>query len=90
MGVFMAETQDDNCLTCRFAQWKRNTSGHRFHISGDGRCIWEGWRDWSIPGSMYHAGSVDEKLAPSQPGGGYINRKKPVGDCPCWEDIKNG
>ena len=30
---------EHQCLTCKFAEWKRTASG-RLHPSGDGKCTW--------------------------------------------------
>jgi hypothetical protein len=84
----MANPTPNDCLSCRFALWRRTSTG-RLHPSGDGRCMWKGWRDWKIPGCMYYAWSGATQLAP-KPDGGHINRREPITSCPCWEAIQDG
>lgn len=68
-----------DCNNCLFSKWKRTSSGS-LHPSGEGRCTWDGFKDWQLPASMYFVQSGDSRKVPI-PCGGAINRKKPHTDC---------
>jgi hypothetical protein len=73
-------TTPRDCRSCRFASWQRTKTG-RLHPSREGRCTWEGWKDWEIPPAFYCIGLGTLGRA----AGGYITRQAPYTACPCWE-----
>ena len=72
-----------DCTTCAYAEWKRTKDG-RLHPSGAGRCTWDEWKKWALPKAFYYVTYGSMKVAP-EPSGGYISRRNPCSDCPCYQ-----
>ena len=73
----------EDCTTCQLARWQRTKTG-RLHPSGEGRCLWEGWKEWKIPKAFFYMG---RNKVPYPDGGGYISRREPKTDCPLYQPI---
>ena len=75
-----------DCTKCTFAEWKRTPNG-RLHPSGDGRCAWEGYKNWKIPAAFYFPGQRDIRVV-APPCGGVINRRDPISanECACFNE----
>lgn len=65
------------CLTCKFADWKRTAAG-RLHPDGAGRCRWV-VPEIAYPKALYFIGGRPK------PYGGWIERGANFTDCPAYE-----
>jgi hypothetical protein len=74
----------EDCTTCQLARWQRTKTG-RLHPSGNGRCSWDGWKEWKIPKTFFYTGGHRDRMP--LPSGGYINRRDPCTDCPLYQPI---
>jgi len=72
-----------DCKTCAYAEWKRTKDG-RLHPSGDGKCTWDEWKKWALPKAFYSLWNGGIKVFPGLIGG-YISRKNPHTNCPCYQ-----
>jgi len=71
---------EQNCLNCKYAKWKRDTS-NKLHRDGGGKCSWE-MPIIIIPKAYYFVGYPNHQLP--KPGGGFIDRRRPETNCPAW------